>query len=569
MTNLIKNIRWLWSHLDTAKGLLLLSSVLMAIESFFNLAAIGLQQTMIDDVLIGGDHSRFWMILLQIIFAYLIFSILFVLAPHIMHYTMARTRLSMAKELMESMYHIPIGKLRKERTANYVYYFSKDMEVNYHIAASDLPRFIQQLVTVLIIIIVIAVASPTLLCVMMVMVSLYIILGRKFGPPRKKIASEINENQSSVLVHLEEGVSATREVIAFNRHDWEEKSYQLKFQNYFSSVMKEGRLINKQLLLSDPLKWGVILFVLLYGGILVLNGSLTIGMFVIVFQFASRFMDSVGGLYEFVMGLSGKMASVDRVRAVLEGEKMEDGTKSLSNSIHYIHFEDVSFQYEDHLVLKRLTTTISAGKKTALVGSSGGGKSTIANLLVRFFEPSRGEIYVDDIPLKDIRRSNWLQRVTLVSQEPYLLPDTIRNNLMLGQDDICDELMIRACKNMQIHELIMSLPEGYNTVIGERGVTLSGGQRQLLALARAVLRDTDILILDEATSSLDLETERKVQKHLDLLRKDKITLIIAHRLSTIQNADLILVMDQGVVAEQGNHDTLLQNQSIYRELVYK
>lgn len=220
-------------------------------------------------------------------------------------------------------------------------------------------------------------------------------------------------------------------------------------------------------------------------------------------------------------------------------------------------------------MLNNIDLVLPPGRKIAFVGTSGGGKSTLASLLARNFIPLSGEIVVNGIPLIELRREDWIARTTLVSQEPYLFPDTIRLNLLLGQEDIPESRMIDVCRAMQIHDFIAQLPQGYDTPIGERGVTLSGGQRQRLALARAVLRNSEILILDEATSSLDLETERQVQEHLDQLRKNRTTLVIAHRLSTVRNADKIIVLECGKVTEQGTHDELMVYSRHYRDLVMK
>lgn len=564
--NLKSNLKWLWGHLANSKWLLFLSTVILFFESFFNLNAIRLQQVMIDNVLIGGNDSQFWPTLMTIVLSYLLFSLCFLFGPHVMHFTMARTRVSMNKELMEHMHKTPIRSIHKERTANYVYYFSKDTEVNCHIASSDLPRFVQKLVTITMILYITATANILLFIVMIVMVTLYIILGKKYAPLQKKAVSSVNKNQADLLISLEEGISATREVIAFHRHDWEKRNYLKKFDMFFSSVMWEGKLFNKQLLLSEPLRWGVMLLVLLYSGFLVLNNQMSIGVMVIIFQYSSRFVDATSGLYDFVIELSGKMASVERTRNVLINDRIEDGSLTLSGDIQSIRLENVSFKYEDHDVLKKCNATFKKGQKTAIVGSSGGGKSTIANLLIRFIDSTQGNILINGINLNEIKRSEWVKKITLLSQEPYLFPASIKENLLLGMTHISDEKIIEVCSELQIHNYISSLPDGYNTVIGERGISLSGGQRQLIALSRAVLRNTDILVLDEATSALDLETERRVQRYLDQIRRDKITIVIAHRLSTIQNADLILVLNTGEIAEEGNHDWLLNNALLYPAL---
>ncbi|XEC92957.1 ABC transporter ATP-binding protein [Paenibacillus tarimensis] len=563
------NFRWLWSHMRKTKGLLFLAIVLMALEAFSNVISIALQQSMIDNVLTGEQKERFWPILTQIGIAYLAYSLLFTFGPHVIHHVVARLRVSMGEELMKFIYRTPTGTIQKERTADYVYRFTNDLQTCAHAGGSDLPRLIQQIVSTVTIVAVMAMANLYMLAAMVFFVLIYALLGRRFGPMRKKASAEVNRSRSALLVHLEEGVSSTREVIAFHRTEWETGIYRQKFASLLQSIITEGKLMNKQLLASDPLKWGALLFVLLYGGLLVMDNQLSIGMFVITVQFTTRMMDSFNGLYHFIMDLSGKTASIERIRKVIRGGTITEGEKTLAEPIRSVRFRSVSFQYGEQPVLNGIDLTMYAGKKIAFVGSSGSGKSTLSNVLARFFDPDEGTITANDVSIQDIKRSEWMNKVTTVFQEPYLFPDTIRTNLLLGREDIPEERMFQVCRNMLIHDFISELPDGYDTVIGERGVTLSGGQRQRLALARAVLRDTEILILDEATSSLDLESERQVQANLDSLRKNRMTIIIAHRLSTIQNADLIFVMNGGKVAEQGTHEELLRNDSIYRTLVLK
>ena len=219
-------------------------------------------------------------------------------------------------------------------------------------------------------------------------------------------------------------------------------------------------------------------------------------------------------------------------------------------------------------VLDELSLSVPIGKKVAIVGASGSGKSTIAKLLIRFFQPSDGTIRVNGSDLYEMREDEYDSSYNIAFQEPYFFPDTIRNNILFGRTGISDEKMIEICRLAQIHEDIMKLDLGYDAVIGERGISLSGGQKQRLSLARALATDPEILILDEATSALDLETERQIQRNMDELRQGKTTIIIAHRLSTVQNADVIYVFENGRVAEAGSHKELMKNGFVYVNLVH-
>jgi subfamily B ATP-binding cassette protein MsbA len=238
--------------------------------------------------------------------------------------------------------------------------------------------------------------------------------------------------------------------------------------------------------------------------------------------------------------------------------------------VERIAFDKVGFRYADDLpqVIREFSAELDVGKKIAIVGSSGGGKSTITQLISRFYDPQHGAIRINGIPLIEVRRDVWTERLAVVFQDPYMFPDTIRENLLVGRNALTDEEMMEACKIAQIHDFIMELPNGYETDIGERGIKLSGGQRQRIAIARAILGDPEILVLDEATSALDLETERLLLSRLDQRRAGLTTIMIAHRLSTIENAHIILVMDQGMLADNGRHQELLDRpDSVYGKLL--
>ncbi|MBD2863111.1 ABC transporter ATP-binding protein [Paenibacillus oceani] len=567
----MSNLIWLARLAGKAKWLLLLSVVLMTAESLSYLMQTGLQQTIIDDVLMAGRTELFWPTLLQIAAAYIAYSLLFTFGPHAIHHTVARVRHSLSGSLMDRLHQIPSLDLQKERTGHYVYHFTTDLQNVAGMTGGDLPRLFQHLTTVLFLSYVIAKANLILFAVLAAFSVIYVLLGKRFAAERKQAAAEINRTKSALLVHMEESISSTREVIAFHRQSWESAIYKKRFGAYYRDVMREGKLINRQQLISDPLRWGTTWIVLLAGGLLVIDGQLSLGMFVITYQFANRFMDSFHGLYQFALGLSGKVSSVERLRRYLDGDRLHSLGDPLQGPLSELRFEQVSFAYDTgrNAVLAGISLDIPLGRKVALVGTSGGGKSTLAGLLLRFLEPTDGVLAVNGRPLPEWSRGDWMNRVAVVLQDPYFFPDTIRTNLLLGLEQVSDRTMIEVCEAMQIHDFIMNTPQGYNTVIGERGITLSGGQRQRLALARALLRNPDILILDESTSALDLETERCIQEQLDIIREGQTTIIIAHRLSTIRNADLIVVLDKGKLAESGSHDQLMQDGPLYRELVWK
>ncbi|MBK8622829.1 MAG: ATP-binding cassette domain-containing protein [Saprospiraceae bacterium] len=265
------------------------------------------------------------------------------------------------------------------------------------------------------------------------------------------------------------------------------------------------------------------------------------------------------------------MGALDRVEAILftpNPIEEKENAIDIDGFQSHIVFDKVSFAYQnnDEEVLRDISLTIPKGKIVAIVGPSGAGKSTLTDMLPRFYDPTGGKILIDGKDLKDISLSSLRDQFSLVSQEAILFHDTVRNNIVFGKQ-ATEEEIIQAAKVANAHDFISSMPQGYDTLIGDRGVKLSGGQRQRLTIARAVLRNPAILILDEATSALDSESERWVQDALTQLMNGRTSIVIAHRLSTIQNADIIVVMENGKIIQMGNHQELIAEDNLYRKLV--
>lgn len=563
------NWKWILGHITLRKWKVMACIVLMMAEGAALLATVAMQKVMIDDVFLGQKYDLFGSLIAAVIGAYAVYSLLFTLVPYLVQRNITALRSSMYGEFLAFMEWIPILRWQKERTADYVYRLTTDIFQAAHTAGSDIPKLIQQLTTVVILAVIIGFASPFLLLATGGLSCLYLALGRRFARLRKRAADEVNAGKAELLVHLEESVSSTREVIANDRQSWERDRFNDRFKRYYASVLRQTKLLNHQLLACDPVKWAANLLVLGYGGLLVLQGKLSLGMFVVTYQYARQLMDTVQQMYDLSMNVSGYLSSVERIRQVTEAEGEADGALPFRDEVRRIGFHHVSFDYGDagKRILHQISLELPAGRKIAFVGESGSGKSTIVKLLIRFYDPCEGMVTVNDRTLAAVRRKDWLDKVGIVFQEPYFFPGSIRHNLQLGMKHIAESELVRACQIACIHEFVSSLPNGYDTTIGERGISLSGGQRQRLALARILLKEPEILILDEATSALDVETEYEVQRNLDEARRGKTTIVIAHRLSTVQNADVIFVLDKGHIAGQGKHEELLRAHKGYQRLV--
>ncbi|OMG50619.1 hypothetical protein BK140_04450 [Paenibacillus macerans] len=564
-----QNIGFLRKYLMLNPWLLLFSIILMILESLSFLSIISLQQRLIDEILLSGHYEKVTGITLLFVAAFIVYAVLFTYGPHMMHRNHSAIQARLADDFMSYVYRIPVQHLQKERTATYVHYVTQDLDRVAYMAGNQFPKVVQQLFSVIFLAVVIGMASPIMLATCFFLGTVYIGLGRFFSVKLKKAAGEVQQAKSRMLVHIEQGISSTREVLAYHRLAWEKDRYDRFFKDYYERVMHEGKLVNLKMIFSEPLNWGVRVLIVGYGGLLVLQGKLSIGMFVVLFQFGFQFIQYLQDLFNLIMDGSASTSSLERLRNVMEGEQYEEGNEPVPFPLQHISFKNVDFRYHpgDNQVLKNLSFELPVGRKIAIVGTSGSGKSSIAQLLIHNFVPEVGSIEVNGRSLNQVRRTDWTRIIGIVFQEPYLFPDTIRNNLLLGLGEQGNANMREACEAAQIDEYIMSLPDGYDTVIGERGVTLSGGERQRLSIARALIQNKEILILDEATSALDMTTERKLQYAVDRLRDGKTTIVIAHRLSTIQNADMILVMHKGEMVEWGTHKQLMDDGKIYRKLV--
>lgn len=312
------------------------------------------------------------------------------------------------------------------------------------------------------------------------------------------------------------------------------------------------------------------LFALVLGGIHVFEGKLEVGSYSVLIFLVQRLLWPLTRLGETFDLYQRAMASTNRIMDLLKTEvQINDGSKTLAHDSFSgnIKMQDVSFSYESgNKILHNINLDISPGKTVALVGTTGSGKSTILKLLLRFYDVSEGEITVDGHNIKDLEQDNLRSLIGFVSQDTYLFHGTVMDNILYGSFDKTREEVIEAAKMAEAHEFIQALPQGYDTIVGERGQKLSGGQRQRISIARALIKDPHLFIFDEATSAVDNETEAAIQRSLERITKDRTTIMVAHRLSTIKHADKIIVLEDGKILEQGTHDELTQKNGMYNAL---
>ncbi|MEL6842881.1 MAG: ABC transporter ATP-binding protein, partial [Bacteroidota bacterium] len=370
---------------------------------------------------------------------------------------------------------------------------------------------------------------------------------------------------------LDEFLSGVRIVKAFQRETYERDKYAQQNRTYTRLQVSISRRLNLASPVTEIVSILIICVVIFYGGSLILaeEPSLKASEFIGFLAVFTQFLAPIKLISNAVSKIQKGNAAYERIEQLLAEEPLiqdHPQATSINGFSEDLVFEQVSFAYGEEEVLQDISFRLPKGQSLALVGPSGAGKSTLADLIPRFYEPLRGTILLDGQDIRQIKMSELRSLFGIVTQEGILFHDSVRQNIAYGLPNADPQAIEQAARIANAHEFIEDLPEGYDTIIGERGTRLSGGQRQRIAIARAILRNPPILILDEATSNLDTQSEKAVQEALDRLMQDRTSVVIAHRLSTIQQADQILVIEAGQIVERGKHETLLQQNGLYRKL---
>lgn len=410
----------------------------------------------------------------------------------------------------------------------------------------------------------------TLALLTLVPVPLLVWLVLKFSKISRPLFRKNQEKVGELNAILQDNLSGIREIKAFTQEEHESKRTGLALASQTKAMLKALKVSNAfhpGLEFVASLGTAIVVF---FGGRLALGGQLPVKDLVAYFLYLNAFYQPIMALGQINEGLQEALGSARRVLSIIEAEseivESANGV-TLGRVKGEVEFRNVSFQYVDKIpVLQDISFLIRPGETLALVGATGVGKSTIASLIPRFYDPDEGKILIDGADIRGLTLKSLRQQISIVSQDVFLFNGTVLDNIVYGSPTASAEDVLKAAKAANAHEFILDLEEGYSTRIGERGVKLSGGQKQRLSIARAILRDAPILILDEATSAVDTKTERLIQEALNKLKSEKTALIIAHRLSTIQDADQIILLEKGRIAERGSHQELLALGGLYCQL---
>lgn len=479
------------------------------------------------------------------------------------------------KDIRNALYkktvELPLSYFSEKRKGDMISRMTSDVLEIQHSFLSVLELLVREPLTILFTIGAMCFISIELTLFVFIFIPISGFLISIIGKSLKKNSDKAAQEQGYFLSIIDETLGGLKVIKGFNG----EKRFQQKFEDSTYRFFKlNNRILNRQNLsspMSEFLGIVTIATLLVYGGQMVLvDGTLSGAAFITYMGLAYGVLTPAKSISKASYSVKKGNAAAERVLEILETENPITSKQGAINNTGFndsISIENITFSYENESVLKDFSLKVPKGKTVALVGQSGSGKSTIANLLTRFYDVQQGNIKIDGIDIKDFNLQSLRGLMGLVTQDSILFNDTIKNNLLLGKENATDEEIIEALKVANAYEFVKDLPGGIETNIGDSGNKLSGGQKQRLSIARAVLKNPPIMILDEATSALDTESERLVQQALENMMQNRTSVVIAHRLSTIQKADTIVVMQKGQIVEQGTHDELLVKNGMYSKLV--
>lgn len=569
-TSAITGYRRLLGFLWPYWKILLIAVVCMIIVSGSNLIVPWIIKDIVDEVLAEKNIQMLYWVIAAILVIFLIRGVTTFGNRYLMGYIGQRVVTDLRKRLFAHLQRLSISYYDKRRTGEIMSNLTNDIGAlqtaiveNFVSLIQEAAIFVGSFVSMIYL-----QWKLTVLCLVIVPMVSFII--KFFGKKLHQSGKNVQEKLADVTAMLQEVIQGVRIVRSFNRSDYEIQRFDDVNEANFKANVRTIRQSSQLTPFVEFFSAIAITVIIWYGGLSVIDGIMTSGELIAFLIYAINLANPTRRIAEAVGNIQKSLGAADRVFAILDTEpevKNRPGAGALQVTAGRVEFDHVAFSYEpDHPVLTDISFTAEPGQTVAIVGPSGAGKTTIANILPRFYDVTGGSVRIDGTDIRDVTIGSLRDHIGLVPQDTLLFNTTIKNNILYGRLNATDEEVWEAVRAANAEHFIRELPMGIETRVGDRGLVLSGGQRQRIAIARALLKNPAILILDEATSALDTESEKVVQEALDRLMVGRTSFVIAHRLSTIQNADQILVINGGVIAERGTHEELMEKNGLYHEL---
>jgi subfamily B ATP-binding cassette protein MsbA len=548
---------------------LIVAMICMVFVAICTAGSAWLVQPVLDKIFIEKNMRMLYLIPMAILGLFLLKGIFYYGQSYLLSYVGQRIVADLREKLYNHLQYLSLSFFTKTPTGILISRLTNDVTLIQGAVSSAMTSILMDSFTIIALTGVVFYRDWKLACIAAIILPLAAIPLIKFGEKLRKFSIKGQIRMGSITSLLQETITGNRIVKAFTMEDYESRRFSAENESLFKIIMKRQRIRAISSPVMEILGGLGIAAIVLVGGYSVVKGNSTPGNF-------GSFLAALALLYKPIKSLSmvndivqGGLAASSRVFELLDTTpeiRDTNGTVPLTGISDGIIFEHLSFKYEDEMVLKDINFEVKVGEVLALVGTSGAGKTTLVNLIPRFYDIDEGRIAIDGRDIRTLTLKSLREHIGIVTQQTILFNDTARNNIAYGDITRSQEEIVEAAKAANAHEFIEKLPLGYDTIIGEQGVKLSGGERQRISIARALLKNAPVLILDEATSSLDSESELQVQTALERLMANRTVFLIAHRLSTIRNAHRILVIDNGRIVEEGTHDELFALNRIYKRL---
>ena len=566
----MNNYKRLLLYAKPYSGRLMLAFLFTSVAAAGNLFVPWILKDVIDKVLMNKDIFLLNTIAVTIVIVFFIRGICFYAQTYLMSYVGQKVIIDIREAVYRKLQFLSLGYFEKRQTGTIMSYVTNDvgaLQGSIIESATDFVTEMSILIGSLVLMFNLHWKLSLLTLITMPLVAKAMDL---FGKKLKRTSGIMQERVADITAVLQETISSVRVIKSFVREEYEIARFVKENYANFRAQMKNAQVMATLTPVIELIAAIGVTFLIWYGGFEVINGNLTAGALIAFLVYATNLANPIKRLSRIYGNVQKAMAAAERVFSVLD-EKTDivekDNATELKAVIGKVDFKAVTFKYnENEVILKDINLAVKAGQMVAIVGPSGAGKTTIVNLLPRFYDPVARNIYIDDVNIADVTLASLREKIGIVPQETVLFNGSIYDNILYGDLTATTEEVMAAAKAANAHDFIMQMADQYQTQIGERGSKLSGGQRQRIAIARAILKNPRILILDEATSALDTESEKLVQDALDKLMVGRTSFVIAHRLSTILQADMIIVMEKGQIVEQGSHEELLKLDGLYSGL---